>query len=91
MDREGQLYLDSFEKRWSVSPPDNELSRPATLDLMKKEEELSLKVTKDFSSSAAAKLLEQEIGEVVSLVFFKRLVYLLHFVLFRNNYPCKCR
>ncbi|XP_078445105.1 FZO-like protein [Wolffia australiana] len=65
MDREGQIYLDSFEKRWSVSTPDNQQLRPETLDSIKIKKELSMKVTEDFSSSAAAKLLEQEIREVV--------------------------
>lgn len=66
MTREAQIYLDSLERKWSGPPHDNNGMLLETLDLMKQGEELSIKVTGDFSSSAAAKLLEQEIREVVS-------------------------
>ena len=70
MIREGNVYLDSFEKRWSGnSPHDDKQHFMESLELVKSGEELSIKVAGDFSSSAAAKLLEQEIREVVSLIF----------------------
>ncbi|XP_042517367.1 probable transmembrane GTPase FZO-like, chloroplastic isoform X2 [Macadamia integrifolia] len=61
---EGRLYGEYFEKRWpSFVSPHNQVSE--THKLLKKGEELSLKVVEDFSASAAAKLFEQEIREVV--------------------------
>ncbi|CAA6662136.1 unnamed protein product [Spirodela intermedia] len=54
------------ETKGSDPPHDNNRVLLETLDLMKRGDELSIKVTGDFSSSAAAKLLEQEIREVVS-------------------------
>uniref|UniRef100_A0A1D1XXT4 Uncharacterized protein in xynA 3'region n=2 Tax=Anthurium amnicola TaxID=1678845 RepID=A0A1D1XXT4_9ARAE len=62
---ERQLYLDSFEKKWSRFLSVNREVHPEASDLMAKGEELSIKVTDKFSSSAAAKLFEQEIREVV--------------------------
>ncbi|XP_042491061.1 probable transmembrane GTPase FZO-like, chloroplastic [Macadamia integrifolia] len=61
--REGTLYQEYFEKRWPsfVNPHNQELE---THKLLKKGEELSLKVVKDLSASAAAKLFELEIREV---------------------------
>ncbi|XP_043691420.1 probable transmembrane GTPase FZO-like, chloroplastic isoform X2 [Telopea speciosissima] len=61
--REGTLYREYFEKRWpSFANPHNQ--EVETQKLLKKGEELSLKVVEDFSASAAAKLFEQEIREV---------------------------
>ncbi|XP_010255948.1 PREDICTED: probable transmembrane GTPase FZO-like, chloroplastic isoform X2 [Nelumbo nucifera] len=63
--REGRLYKESFEKRWpEFVYPHNEVQLEA-YELLKKGEELSLKVIEDFNASAAAKLFEQEIREVV--------------------------
>ncbi|KAF8394426.1 hypothetical protein HHK36_020634 [Tetracentron sinense] len=63
--RQGRLYCESFEKRWpSFVYPHNKVQFE-TYGLMKKREELSVKVIENFSSIAVAKLFEQEIREVV--------------------------
>ncbi|XP_031400932.1 probable transmembrane GTPase FZO-like, chloroplastic isoform X2 [Punica granatum] len=62
--KQGKLYKESFERRWpSLVYPANEVSLER-LELLRKENELSLKVVKNFSASASSKLFEQEIREV---------------------------
>lgn len=64
--KQGKLYRESFERRWpSLVYTANEMSLEK-LELLSKENELSLKVVENFSASASSKLFEQEIREVVS-------------------------
>lgn len=63
--REGNLYKESFEKRW----PSVLLSIQSQLDaseLLRTKHEQGGAVIRDFSAAAASKLFEQEIREVVS-------------------------
>lgn len=69
--REGILYQESFEKRWpSIVFPNSQLHLQ-TLESLKKLNELSLQVIQDFSGTAASKLFDQEIREVVSPKSFR--------------------
>ncbi|XP_058082986.1 probable transmembrane GTPase FZO-like, chloroplastic isoform X2 [Magnolia sinica] len=63
--REGRRYKESFEKRWPavVKPQDSTPSE--SYELMTKKEDISLQIIENFSPSAAAKLLDQELREVV--------------------------
>ena len=64
--REGSLYKESFERKWPLFVhPHNQVGLEA-YELLRKGDELSLKVLEDFSASAASKLFDQEIREVVS-------------------------
>ncbi|PON55284.1 Thiamine phosphate synthase [Parasponia andersonii] len=62
--REGRLYKESFEKRWpSFVYPSSQLHF-GTFESLKKVDELSLGVVRNFSGPVASKLFEQEIREV---------------------------
>lgn len=63
---EGMLYKESFERKWPLFVyPHNQVGLE-THELLKKGDELSLKALENFSTSAASKLFDQEIREVVS-------------------------
>ncbi|KAK4763980.1 hypothetical protein SAY87_013418 [Trapa incisa] len=62
--RRGELYRESFERKWpSLAYPANEMSREK-LDLLRKENKLGLKVIENFSAGTSSRLFEQEIREV---------------------------
>lgn len=69
--REGMLYKESFEKRWPSFVYPNSQLHLETLESSKKVNELSLGVIQDFSGTAASKLFDQEIREVVSPKSFR--------------------
>ena len=59
------MYQESLEKLWpSIVFPTTEMPSE-TYELLKKVDDLSLKVIKNFSPSAASKLFNQEIREAV--------------------------
>ncbi|XP_023553753.1 probable transmembrane GTPase FZO-like, chloroplastic isoform X1 [Cucurbita pepo subsp. pepo] len=61
--QEGRMYQESLEKLWpSIVFPTTEMPSE-TYELLKKVDDLSLKVIKNFSPSAASKLFNQEIRE----------------------------
>ena len=61
---EGRLYKESFEKRWpSLAYSDKRLE---TYELLRKLDQLSLRVIEKFSANAASKLFEREVREAVS-------------------------
>ncbi|OMO77707.1 Thiamine phosphate synthase [Corchorus capsularis] len=61
--REGTLYKESFERRWpSLAYSDKHQLQ--TYDLLRKLDQLSLKVIENFSAKAASKLFEREVREV---------------------------
>ncbi|XP_026456540.1 probable transmembrane GTPase FZO-like, chloroplastic [Papaver somniferum] len=62
--RERMLYNESLEKRWPPSLDQHDQPHFGTHDLQKRED-LSVKPLENFSASAAAKLFDQEIREVV--------------------------
>lgn len=62
--RGGRLYKESFENKWPSLVNSKTQLHMETYDLLKKVDELSLKVVEDLSASATSKLLEQEIREV---------------------------
>lgn len=68
--RGGRLYKESFENKWPSLVNSKTQLHMEMYDLLKKVDELSLKVVEDLSASATSKLLEQEIREVVSSNFF---------------------
>ncbi|KAK4762897.1 hypothetical protein SAY86_008665 [Trapa natans] len=62
--RRGELYRESFERKWpSLAYPANEMSWEK-LDLLRKENKLGLKVIENFSAGTSSRLFEQEIREV---------------------------
>lgn len=65
--REGTLYKESFERKWPLFVYPRNQGGLEAYELLKKGDELSLKVIEDFSASAASKLFDQEIREVVSV------------------------
>lgn len=61
--RKGNLYKESFEKRWpSVVRSSSQLEAS---ELLRTKHELGGAVIRDFSAAAASKLFEQEIREAV--------------------------
>ncbi|CAL2280867.1 unnamed protein product [Prunus armeniaca] len=65
--REGRMYAETFEKRWSSFVyPHRQVHLETSLE---KVNELSLKVIEGFSTNAASKLFEQEISEVSLATF----------------------
>ncbi|GMI73825.1 FZO-like [Hibiscus trionum] len=61
--REGRLYKESFEKRWpSVTFSDKHYPLES-YELLRKLDQLSLRVIENFSANAASKLFEREIRE----------------------------
>lgn len=62
--RGGRLYKESFENKWPSLVNSKTQLHMEMYDLLKKVDELSLKVVEDLSASATSKLLEQEIREV---------------------------
>ncbi|KAK9161185.1 hypothetical protein Syun_007526 [Stephania yunnanensis] len=63
--REGNLYKETLEKKWSSLVDQHNQVHLDTDSLLDKREELSLDALKNFSPAAATKLFEQEIREVV--------------------------
>ncbi|KAK6940818.1 hypothetical protein RJ641_030349 [Dillenia turbinata] len=62
------MYNESFEKKWpSVIYPHAEVQLE-TIELLRKADELSVKAIENFSASAASKLFDQEIREVLLVV-----------------------
>ncbi|PQQ16877.1 putative transmembrane GTPase FZO-like chloroplastic [Prunus yedoensis var. nudiflora] len=65
--REGRMYAETFEKRWSSFVyPHRQVHLETSLE---KVNELSLKVIEGFSTNAASKLFEQEIREASLATF----------------------
>ncbi|KAL0435746.1 UNVERIFIED_CONTAM: putative transmembrane GTPase FZO-like, chloroplastic [Sesamum radiatum] len=62
--RKGNMYKDSFEKRWPSVVPSIQSQSEASLVLRTKHE-LGITVIEDFSAAAASKLFDQEIREVL--------------------------
>lgn len=75
--REGKLYKESFEQRWPSIYPKREMQFE-TFESLKKVDELSLGVIRNFSGLAASKSFEQEIREVVR--FFLLLLKLQYLI-----------
>ncbi|XP_015892113.3 probable transmembrane GTPase FZO-like, chloroplastic [Ziziphus jujuba] len=61
---EGMLYKESFERRWPLFVNQNRQLHMESLKSLKKANELSLGVIRDFKGTAASKLFDQEIREV---------------------------
>ncbi|XVF32586.1 hypothetical protein REPUB_Repub17cG0094900 [Reevesia pubescens] len=59
--REGSLYKESFEKRWPSIAYSDKQYRLETYELLRKLDQLSLKVIDNFSTNAASKLFEREV------------------------------
>ena len=64
--REGRLYKESFEKRWPSLAYSEKQYRLETFELLRKLDQLSLRVIENFSANAASKLFEREVREAVS-------------------------
>lgn len=64
---EGMLYKESFERRWPLFVNQNRQLHMESLKSLKKANELSLGVIRDFKGTAASKLFDQEIREVVGV------------------------
>ncbi|KAK6260094.1 hypothetical protein SCA6_014568 [Theobroma cacao] len=62
--REGRLYKESFEKRWPSLAYSDKQHHLETYELLRKLDQLSLRVIENFSANAASKLFEQEVREV---------------------------
>lgn len=69
---EGKRIKESFEKRWPTFVNSHHQMHSDTYELMGKGEEVSLQVVKNFSPSAAAKLFEQEVRELVSSLLIRK-------------------
>lgn len=69
---EGSLYKDSFATQWPPSVYPNTQVHLETYELLKKLDRVSLRVIENCNSSAASKLFEQEIREVVSSKVFRQ-------------------
>ncbi|KAI3449630.1 hypothetical protein Pfo_006295 [Paulownia fortunei] len=62
--RKGNMYKESFEKRWPSVVPSIQSELEAS-ELLRTKHELGVTVLGDFSAAAASKLFEQEIREVL--------------------------
>ncbi|OAY70947.1 putative transmembrane GTPase FZO-like, chloroplastic, partial [Ananas comosus] len=62
---EANFYAELFNKRWNTPVDVKDKAQPDTCVLVSKGGELSTKVLEGFSASAAARVFEQEIREVV--------------------------
>ncbi|XP_051118794.1 probable transmembrane GTPase FZO-like, chloroplastic [Andrographis paniculata] len=60
--REGNVYKESFERRWPFVVPSVQ-SQLAASELLRTEHQLCVEILTDFSAAAASKLFEQEIRE----------------------------
>lgn len=60
---EGKLYEESFNRRWPLVNPNPKVPHD-THELLKKVDDISLRVIEKFSANTASKLVEQEIREV---------------------------
>lgn len=64
--REGRVYEESFERRWpSLAYPDKKYYLE-TYELLRKLDQLSLRVIEKFSANATSKQFEREVREAVS-------------------------
>ncbi|KAL0459540.1 UNVERIFIED_CONTAM: putative transmembrane GTPase FZO-like, chloroplastic [Sesamum latifolium] len=61
--RRGNMYKDSFEKRWPSVVPSIQSQSEAS-QVLRTKHELGITVIEDFSAAAASKLFDQEIREV---------------------------
>ncbi|KAF5744198.1 FZO-like [Tripterygium wilfordii] len=67
--REGRLYKESFENRWPSFVHPSTAMHLETYELLKKVDELSLRVIDKLSALAASKLFDQNIRDVFSGTF----------------------
>ena len=78
--REANLYLECFE-RWDSLVTEEEKLSSGPNELVNQGEKVSIKALNGFSSSAAAKVFEEEIREVVCLLTFIVCPFLrIHFI-----------
>ncbi|KAK4493513.1 hypothetical protein RD792_005559 [Penstemon davidsonii] len=66
--RKGNIYKESFERKCPSLVPSTQSTLKAS-ELIRTKHELGIKVIRDFSASAASKLFEQEIREVLLSTF----------------------
>ncbi|KAL3827931.1 hypothetical protein ACJIZ3_016733 [Penstemon smallii] len=66
--RKGNIYKESFERKCPSLVPSTQSQLKAS-ELIRTKHELGIKVIRDFSASAASKLFEQEIREVLLSTF----------------------
>ncbi|KAG8389354.1 hypothetical protein BUALT_Bualt02G0220600 [Buddleja alternifolia] len=66
--RKGNMYKESFEKRWPSVIPSIQSQLEAS-ELLRTKHELGITVIGEFSSTAASKVFEQEIREVLLVTF----------------------
>ncbi|GJN14327.1 hypothetical protein PR202_gb01138 [Eleusine coracana subsp. coracana] len=67
--REANLYLECFRERWDALVPQEEIVLSDPNELINEGEKLSIKSLDGFSTSAAAKVFEEEIREVAFATF----------------------
>ncbi len=65
--REANIYVDCFHERWGALVAQEQRIPPEKNELVNEEEKLCVKALDGFSASAAAKVFEEEIREVVCL------------------------
>ncbi|KAJ0978825.1 hypothetical protein J5N97_014299 [Dioscorea zingiberensis] len=63
--QEGKFYKEYFNKKWQAFINEKNCVHQESYELLDKGDQQSIKVVENFSASAAARLLEQEIREVV--------------------------
>ncbi|KAK3138879.1 hypothetical protein QOZ80_5AG0374620 [Eleusine coracana subsp. coracana] len=67
--REANLYLECFRERWDALVPQEEIVLSDPNELINEGEKLTIKSLDGFSTSAAAKVFEEEIREVAFATF----------------------
>lgn len=67
--REIKHYEETFERRWASFMDSGNRFLSETRKLVERRNEFSIAVVEDFSAAAASKLFEEEIREVVSLIY----------------------
>jgi hypothetical protein len=63
--REANIYLECFHERWDALIPEEERVLSDSNELINEGEKLAVKALNGFNTSAAAKVFEEEIREVV--------------------------
>ncbi|XP_027366745.1 probable transmembrane GTPase FZO-like, chloroplastic isoform X2 [Abrus precatorius] len=63
--QQGRLYKESFEKRWPSLIHENSQMSSETYQLLKKVDQAGSQVIENFSSSAASKLFEQAVRDMI--------------------------
>ena len=82
--REANLYLECFHERWNSLVSQEESVSSDRTELVNEGEKLSIKALDGFSATAAAKVFEEEIREVVCLLKFIVFPFLgTHFIFIR--------